>query len=206
MVHLQTPAIIRFASLPTSRWRNDGGSTTQMIVAGDDSAFDWRLSLAEIDRAGTFSTFPGTARVLTVVQGQGLILTIDGTEHRLEQHQPFHFSGHASTEAALPSGPVRALNVMTRQGAVRAEVAVLELVEGLGHQLTADQIAVLVSGHAVVADGGATTQLSMYDTLWGVRQEGLSIHGRGFLALISFETPAQDSNPSGAGHHAAEAT
>ena len=206
MAQLKTPALIRFASLPTSRWRNDGGSTTQMVIAGDDSAFDWRLSLAEIDQAGAFSRFPDTTRTLTVIHGQGLTLTVDGTEHRLEQHRPFHFSGDASADAALPFGPVRALNVITRHGADHAHVTVLELVEGLVHRLSADQIAVLVSGHAHVADGEATTALRPYDTLRGAHQEGLSIHGTGFLALVSLDEPAQDGSPSGTGQRALKAT
>lgn len=185
---LQTPALIRFASLRPSQWRNHGGSTTQMVLAGDDgNAFDWRLSLAEIHRAGAFSPFPGTARTLTVVHGQGLTLMVDGREHRLERNRPFHFSGDASADASLPLGPVRALNVMTRQGAVRAEVTVVELVQGLVHRLSADQVAVLVSGHALVAVRGATTELSLYDTIRGDRQAGLSVHGSGRLVLVSLQ-------------------
>lgn len=188
MTQLHTPALIRFTSLRASRWRNDGGSTTEMVVSGDNGkAFDWRLSLADIEQAGAFSRFPGTARSLTVVQGQRLTLLIDGTEHRLERHRPFHFPGNASTDAALPLGPVRALNVITRHGAVQAHVTILELIEGLVHQLSADQVAVLLSGHAFIADGGATAELLAYDTVRGDRHEGLQVHGQGFLAVVSIE-------------------
>lgn len=188
MAPLQAPALVRFASLRPSRWRNGGGSTTEIAVSGDDGdTFDWRLSLAEIKQPGTFSLFPGTARTLTVVQGQRLTLMVDGTEHRLERHRPFHFSGNASTDAGLPLGPVRALNVMTRHGVVRAHVTVLELIDGLVHRLSASQVGVVISGHALVKDGEATTELLAYDTVRGDRQEGLSVQGLGFLALISLE-------------------
>jgi uncharacterized protein len=188
MAQLQAPALVRFVSLRPSRWRNGGGSTTEMVISGNDGdTFDWRLSLAEIEQPGTFSPFPGTARTLTVVHGQRLTLMVDGKEHQLERHRPFSFSGDASTDAVLPLGPVRALNVITRHGAVRAHFTVLELIDGLVHRLSANQLAVVLSGHALVKDGEATAELLAYDTVRGDRQEGLDVEGLGFLALVSIE-------------------
>src|SRR5215467_12821624 len=59
-------------------WRNDGGRTREIAVGGaDEEQFDWRVSLADIDRDGPFSGYPGYSRVISVVEGDGVELTVD---------------------------------------------------------------------------------------------------------------------------------
>ena len=111
--------IIRAAALKEQRWRN-GGGVTRELAAGDvgtDGLPGWRLSLADISSDGSFSEYPGVDRIFTIVDGDVAFLTVDGSQHRMERYRPFRFDGGSSADCSLPTGPCRALNVMTRRGA-----------------------------------------------------------------------------------------
>ena len=41
------------------RWRNQLGWTREICRNGDGNAWDWRLSIAEIEQDAAFSCFPG---------------------------------------------------------------------------------------------------------------------------------------------------
>ncbi|AMM34405.1 HutD family protein [Sinomonas atrocyanea] len=195
------PHIIRFADLAPTRWRNGGGTTVEIarggVPAGDrqDSPedWDWRLSIAEVERAGQFSAFEGMDRVLTVIEGELLVLTVDGREHGLERYRPLRFDGAAPANAALPTGPIRDLNLITRRGACSGYVTILELSKKRALPLGPGQLGVLLQGDAVAAlhgdAGGAAaddgaTPLARYDTLVG-GEPAPTVSGRGFLAVVS---------------------
>ncbi|HEX5533982.1 MAG TPA: HutD family protein [Actinomycetales bacterium] len=115
--------VLRYADYPVQRWAN-GGGTTRLVADGAG----WRLSLADVAGDGPFSTFPGTARVLTVVAGAGLRLTVDGVDRLVRPLMPFAFDGAATTSGRLLDGPVMAFNLMTdrAQEALTFEVTVRE--------------------------------------------------------------------------------
>lgn len=96
-------------------WKNGGGSTeeiTRDAGAGLDG-FGWRLSIADITESGGFSTFAGYQRVITVIQGAGMVLTVDGEEQRgLLPLQPFAFKGESQVSCQLTSGPIRDFNLI----------------------------------------------------------------------------------------------
>ena len=79
-------------------WKNGGGSTeeiTRDAGAGLDG-FGWRLSIADIAESGGFSSFSGYQRVITVLQGDGMTLCVDGEDTRpLLPLDPFAFSGES---------------------------------------------------------------------------------------------------------------
>ncbi|MYT16217.1 hypothetical protein YWIDRAFT_05744 [Streptomyces sp. SceaMP-e96] len=123
--------ILRAEGRPAAPWSNGGGVTREVAVhppgAGWD-AFAWRVSLADVTRDGPYSPLPGVRRILTVVDGAGLELTVDGTTRLLpDRCRPFAFPGGADTGSRLLDGPVVNLNVMLREG--RAD-AVVEMVRG----------------------------------------------------------------------------
>lgn len=114
-------------------WKNGGGTTYEVAAhresdgAGLDD-FDWRISLADVATDGPFSAFAGYDRIITVVRGPGMVLTVDGVEHRIDVPlQPFEFSGGSATDCRLLGGPLLDFNVMVRSGRVRATVGVFEL-------------------------------------------------------------------------------
>ena len=109
-------------------WKNGGGITRTLAVHPDGAtldAFDWRLSAADIAADGPFSTFPGIDRVLVLLRGAGLVLTVDGHAHALSTPGAMlRFPGEAHVHGQLTSGPTWDLNVMVRRGAAHAHVDV----------------------------------------------------------------------------------
>jgi environmental stress-induced protein Ves len=118
-------------------WKNGAGLTREIATSPPDAtldAFDWRLSVAEVDREGPFSAFPGIDRCITLLRGAGLRLRSGDSliDHRLDTTgAPFCFAGEAAIDATLLGGPSADLNVMTRRGRWRA--AVLALRETMAH-------------------------------------------------------------------------
>ena len=102
-------------------WKNGGGETVEIAVspAGVGLAdFDWRVSMATVATDGPFSVFPGIDRTLSIIDGEGMTLFIEGREpERLTQaSDPLSFAADAPTSATLLDGTITDLNVMTRRG------------------------------------------------------------------------------------------
>ncbi len=98
-------------------WRN--GLGVQYEIACDGSLPDdwtWRLSTADITQDVSFSSFPGVTREFCVAEGNGVILNINGVDHRCEPRSVTTFRGDDVVFATLIDGPMRALNLMVRDG------------------------------------------------------------------------------------------
>ena len=99
-------------------WKN--GLGVQYEITCDGSLPDdwtWRLSTADITQDVPFSIFPGVNREFCVADGNGVVLTINGVEHRCEPGSITKFRGDDEVYAKLIDGPMRALNLMVRDGA-----------------------------------------------------------------------------------------
>lgn len=107
--------VLRAADYPRMPWKNGGGSTeeiTRDAGVGLDG-FGWRLSIADIKESGGFSTFSGYQRVISVLQGEGMTLTIDGDASRpLFARDPLAFSGESRVHCTLLNGPIRDFNLI----------------------------------------------------------------------------------------------
>lgn len=196
--------IIRYASLKAAPWTNGGGVTRQIAAGPSDATgtnWDWRISIAEVAKAGPFSPMPGIDRIITVIEGDLIALNIDGAEQALEKYRPFRFSGDSETSASLPTGALKDLNLMTRRGAFKGYAAIIELSKKRPHPVFADQFAVLLQGSATVSPAAAddadasspapvaTTApetLGKFDTVVG-SDAAPEISGRGFLAVLSID-------------------
>jgi environmental stress-induced protein Ves len=77
----------------------------------------WRLSTADITQDVPFSSFPGVTREFCVADGNGVVLNINGVDHRCEPGSVTTFRGDDVVFATLIDGPMRALNLMVRDGA-----------------------------------------------------------------------------------------
>ncbi|ALV41808.1 hypothetical protein AU252_12115 [Pseudarthrobacter sulfonivorans] len=157
--------IIRFAELRSEPWRNGGGVTRELAshpkaASAQDGAWDWRVSIADVSKAGDFSAFPGMERVLTVIDGELLLLTVDGDEHPLEKYRPFRFSGEAAAHGALPTGDIRDLNVIARTGSFKGFTSIIELSKKRAHPVFEGQLAVLLQGQATVSAGNLSVSVS----------------------------------------------
>jgi environmental stress-induced protein Ves len=189
--------IIRFADIKPEPWRNGGGVTRQLASqsgAGraQDGSWDWRVSIADVSKAGHFSPFPGMERVLTVVEGELLLLTVDGAEQPLEKYRPFRFPGGAATQASLPTGDIRDLNVITRAGSFKGYTSIIELSKKRAQPIFEGSFGILLQGQATVADAGNEPEpLARYDAVLGSDVDTPDILGRGFLAVVSID-PVED--------------
>lgn len=206
--------IIRYAELRSEPWRNGGGVTRELAshpnaASAQDGAWDWRVSIADVTQAGDFSAFPGMDRVLTVIDGELLLLTVDGAEHPLEKYRPFKFSGDAAAKGALPTGDIRDLNVITRNGAFKGFTSIIELSKKRAHPVFEGQLGILLQGQASVSPGvpaevdteteadvaaaeaapaaGEPETLNRYDAVVGSDTRSPEILGRGFLAVVSID-------------------
>ncbi|WP_327237074.1 HutD family protein [Streptomyces sp. NBC_01317] len=124
-----TPCVLRAARRTVVPWKN-GGGVTREIAAGPEGAgtggFDWRVSLAEVGADGPFSVFPGVERILTLVEGDGMELTVGGRRRLVgERFVPQVFPGDVPAGCVLLGGPVVNLNVMYRRDRAAARVEVV---------------------------------------------------------------------------------
>ncbi|MGW4651040.1 HutD/Ves family protein [Kitasatospora sp. NPDC004289] len=162
-------------------WLNGGGITRE--VAGHPSGagladFHWRVSLADVAQGGPFSRFEQVDRVITVVEGAGMALTVDGTEHRIaEPYRPFAFPGDATTDCVLLGGPVVDFNVMTRRGKASAEVEIADFQRDVTVPPGAAVLLVCLAGTAEL--GSADVSLGRYDAalLTGEGEDRLRVDG-----------------------------
>ncbi len=156
-------------TLPATPWKNGGGSTREIVCrpagAGMDG-FDWRVSIATIDKAGPFSAFPGVERVIMLLDGDGVHLRSDnGVDHRLDHlYLPFAFSGDAALDCSLLGGPSTDFNVMTRRGALRAQVQVLRGATALPE--ASRGLLLALRGHWRLAGGGTELTFAAQQGLW----------------------------------------
>lgn len=173
--------VIRFADLPSVPWGKNSGRVKEV-----SSGAGWRLSIASIDKPGAFTPFPGSDRITVPVEGELLVLTVDGAEHGMEKFRPFRYSGDSPAEAALPTGPVTVLNTVADRTAVGASVLVAELSKKNPQTVGEGQFVVLLHGTATVtAADGSTSALEPLDTVAGGAGRP-AVLGRGFAAVVSF--------------------
>lgn len=152
-------------------WKNGGGTTTEIVVspagAGLDD-FDWRISMARVEVGGPFSVFAGIDRTLSILEGEGMRLSIAGREPIDLTHtsEPLFFPADAATEASLPAGPITDLNVMTRRGRTHHAVQRMSLSEPLDLITEAGTTVVFCQDGSIQVGESSTLALGVRDTLW----------------------------------------
>ncbi|MFO1415241.1 MAG: HutD family protein [Burkholderiales bacterium] len=113
----------------TMPWKNGGGRTTEIMVRPHGAGladFAWRISIADVERDGPFSAFPGVDRTLVLLAGKGMRLS--GPQGGTDLCAPFDavtFRGEDTLDCALRDGPTRDFNLMVRRDAVRGVLAVV---------------------------------------------------------------------------------
>jgi len=146
---------------PGVPWRNGLGVQYEITADGPlPDGWGWRLSTADITTDVAFSSFPGVDRFFCVGTGNGVVLTIDGVDHRCETRSVTHFRGDAEIFATLIDGPMRAVNLMVRDGASHRgyHVAVAgAIVTGLS--------LVALEGGAILRQGNETHDLHDLDAV-----------------------------------------
>ncbi|MCX2183862.1 HutD family protein [Streptomyces sp. SKN60] len=184
--------LLRAHDRPATPWRNGGGVTREVAAGPADAGLDdftWRVSLADVAAGGPFSAFPGVDRIITVVDGPGMELTVDGTPHLVDTaYEPFAFSGDAATDCRLLGGPLVDFNVMTRRTAATAEVRpTREPFEVAAPAAGAVTLVVVLSGTATETGSGRT--LERFDAVLYEEGEAGSFRVDGVTAVVTV-TPA----------------
>lgn len=139
--------VLRQADYRRMPWKNGGGETTEIAVsppaAGLDD-FDWRISMALVESDGPFSIFPGIDRTLSILEGNGMRLTIGGARVDLTPASaPLPFAADVATAAVLVDGAITDLNVMSRRGVFRHQVQRFDLTGEMTMTCDATVVAVL---------------------------------------------------------------
>lgn len=140
--------IIRAIDCRTTRWKNGGGSTTEIAIEPSGASlesFDWRISMAQVASDGPFSEFPGIDRTLAVISGSGLQLSIAGKPAvTLDRgSDPVQFPGDVASSARLLSGEITDLNIMSRRQ--RFSHRLLRVQKPVSRNFGGDDVAVAIS-------------------------------------------------------------
>ncbi|HEY8026928.1 MAG TPA: HutD family protein [Burkholderiaceae bacterium] len=119
-----------FNDLHAVPWKNGGGVTRELACFPPGAGFDdftWRISIADVNATGPFSSFPGIDRIITLLDGDGMRLEFSDCKlHGLtEKLLPFSFPGEAQVHAELVGAPSRDFNLMLRRGRATGRVDVL---------------------------------------------------------------------------------
>jgi environmental stress-induced protein Ves len=158
--------ILRTSDLIETPWKNGGGVTRNIAARMDGDAIIWRLSMADVAKAGPFSNFDGLTRILTVIDGTGMSLHSEGETWPADLAVPVTFDGSATVNATLGNGPIRDFNLMfdptrcvgsahcvTHAGTLASsgQTAVLHVIKGTA---TLDESGdVLAVGDTAIKDG-----------------------------------------------------
>lgn len=162
--------ILRVENYRRMKWSNGGGETAEIAVlpegAGLDD-FDWRVSMAKVEASGPFSMFPGVDRTLSILEGKGILLSVEGRiPIRLTpRSDPLPFPADVAISAALIAGPIADLNVMTRRGRYRHKVSTHELKGSTVISFAgAEALLFCRAGSMLVSGGGQQVTLGRFDT------------------------------------------
>jgi environmental stress-induced protein Ves len=112
-----TLQVIRCDQVEPQAWRNGGGQTRELLAWPGREDWQLRISVADIDRDGPFSPYPGIDRWVAVVEGAGVRLQLPGGARSIDTNSaPLHFHGEDAPGCDLLDGPTRDLNLMVRRG------------------------------------------------------------------------------------------
>jgi len=176
--------LLRAQGYPRMPWKNGGGFTEEITRDNGEGldGFGWRLSIADIEESGGFSTFAGYQRIITVLQGDGMRLLVDGQDSRpLLPFDAFAFSGESQVSCKLLGGAIRDFNLIYAPQRYRAR---LQWFDGTSRLYSSASTLLLFAASSQVEVGIAgreAQRLGLYDCL---RLEGndqllgLDVQGR----------------------------
>ena len=155
------------------RWKNGGGWTTELAAkpsADSPTGVDWRISIAEIDSDGDFSTFPQCDRFIALLDGNGMRLDFaEAPAALLETRLHFvKFSGDWHSRGSLLDGSVRDFNVIARREAMQTRVLHRPLVDSMHFSVwgEATWFVYLAAGAATLRCGDERVAFASGESLW----------------------------------------
>ena len=163
--------LYRAQDYPRMPWRNGGGTTQEVAcnAGGSSAAFTWRLSIAEVAQDGGFSAFNGLQRVITVLEGGGIALTVDGrAQAPLRARQAY--------DCRLLDGPIRDFNLIYSPRHHHARLQWIGGARDWTFHSAATTVLLFNAGDALTArrDGHVLPAPARYDCLHLESAEGLA--------------------------------
>jgi environmental stress-induced protein Ves len=145
-------------------WANGRGITDEVMAVPNPAAWDWRLSIAEVNEDGPFSSLPEVDRALVVADGAGMTLFVNGVANGVRRFDQVRFSGDDDTRAELLDGPVRDLNLMVRcsSGLGAPLIDVIHVAAGSECSL-GDAVAAIVLDGWMTIEGGPDVLAERFD-------------------------------------------
>lgn len=109
--------VVQAEEVTPQAWRNGGGTTRELLAWPNVNAWQVRISRADIDADGPFSSFPGIKRWFAVLSGKGVELQFKDRRRTISiQDEVFPFDGQDAPFCRLIDGSTRDLNLMVQGG------------------------------------------------------------------------------------------
>lgn len=189
--------LLRAVDYPAMPWKNGAGTTREIVRdAGDGlEGFGWRVSIADVGAPGPFSAFTGYQRVISVLEGEGMRLKVDGVGSRdLRALDAFAFDGASAVDCALLGGAIRDFNLIYSPTRYRARLQWLRLEGGAHFFSSASTVLLFSAGEGIHAslNGAAAGVLGLHDTLiaegeGALREWRLSAVDRADICVIELD-------------------
>ena len=164
-------------------WANGRGTSYEIASdRGSDDQWSWRLAMAPVNEDGPFSRIDCVNRSLVVVEGAGMVLSVDRKKLQCAPLQVVQFRGEAVTDALLLDGPITDINLMIRRNDADGELRIV-------HQpgaLASASIIVAVNGPARVQCDETLTMLERHDAMLECDANSLVLIG-GSVCVVSVQ-------------------
>ena len=118
---------VALADVAPSAWKNGGGTTRELLAWPGSAEWVFRLSVAEVQADGPFSSFVGVQRWFAVLSGAGVRLRLGAlAPHEVQvltpASSPFCFDGALPVDCTLVDGATQDFNLMVRADQARAQM------------------------------------------------------------------------------------
>jgi len=173
----------RFSEHLAMPWANGKGASYEISSDRDASnQWSWRVAIAPVVVDGPFSSLPGIDRQLVVVEGNGMVLEVDGKTVECLPSQVVAFSGDADAYARLIDGPAVDVGLMTTRDVFAGSLFV---VTSVGAVIDSDLIVAI--GDTVLEDeSGVHHGLQTNDALVDVQRRRMVLR-KGVAIAIRLE-------------------
>ncbi|WP_213064698.1 HutD/Ves family protein [Acinetobacter seifertii] len=168
--------LIRADQYTKMLWKNGAGFTLEIARSQGEADFEWRISMADVTTSGPFSLFPNKQRIISVLDGQGMVLHVDDLPAKtLNQGDIFAFHGESQVQSELVDGAIRDLNLIYDPAKFHARFQWLNDAAEQEFISSADLIFIFnQGGETQVSVEGDLFQLAAHETLKIEKNAGVS--------------------------------
>jgi environmental stress-induced protein Ves len=184
------PHLLRASDRVDVPWRNGGGTTRVVASANGGTGIEpaWRVSIATITEAGSFSVFPGVDRVLMPLSPSGLTLVVGGRIRHVARHEAVSFPGEEMVSAVDVTSEGDDLNLMTMRDASGGSIELhrIEGVRSFAASVSVTVLLVVLEGDLAWVDEPLLTR----DAILLQSEVTAQVTGHGDVAVVSVNVPS----------------